>query len=372
MILIYLVLTLGCDALGPKSTQTKLETQAKTTSTSIMNNSRISIMTYNLENLFDTLDDPGKDDKTYLPSSKKQSKQHKSDCKKIPVHPWKMECLNMDWSPKIVTEKLKRIASVIKQVNGGKGPDILLLQEVENINILETLRKNHLQNLGYKKGILLEGPDSRGIDTAILTRLDLDRKPKLHIVPYKAESSKNRDSRLQKTRGILEAPLKLPNGQVLHVFAVHLHSAGKPTYVRIQGAKYLNELLKKVPKTHLAIAGGDFNINQTENSKAKIYEKILAPLWHTSHLVGCKNCRGSSYYHKKRQWSFLDALLFAKEDFDTNKHKGGWSLDKNSIKIANQNKYQNNKWGSPARFDPKSDIGVSDHWPVIAEIIYSK
>ena len=40
----------------------------------------ISVMTYNLENFFDTYDDPNKDDKAYLPLSVKQNPDHINAC----------------------------------------------------------------------------------------------------------------------------------------------------------------------------------------------------------------------------------------------------------------------------------------------------
>ena len=40
----------------------------------------ITVMSYNVENLFDSLDDPGKDDKAYLPYSLKQSEDHIEAC----------------------------------------------------------------------------------------------------------------------------------------------------------------------------------------------------------------------------------------------------------------------------------------------------
>ena len=51
----------------------------------------ISVMSYNVENLFDSLDDPGKDDKAYLPYSLKQNEDHKEACNKVRVEKWKNE-----------------------------------------------------------------------------------------------------------------------------------------------------------------------------------------------------------------------------------------------------------------------------------------
>lgn len=93
------------------------------------------LATWNVENFFDSVDDPLKDDSVFPPD--------------------------------IVNFKLSSIATVIKALN----PDLIALQEVENLQLLQKL--NDEGGLGYKNAILLEGNDPRGIDVALLTRLDV-------------------------------------------------------------------------------------------------------------------------------------------------------------------------------------------------------
>ena len=57
--------------------------------TKSVNVDQVSIMTFNVENLFDTAHDTGKKDYTFLPISKKKSKKHISGCKKIPRKKWR-------------------------------------------------------------------------------------------------------------------------------------------------------------------------------------------------------------------------------------------------------------------------------------------
>jgi len=97
--------------------------------------------------------------------------------------------------------------------------------------------------------------------------------------------------------------------------------------------------------------------------ESKLYSKDLAKEWRVSHLIACKKCKGTNYYHRKRSWSFLDALLFSKNFTKT------WKIDKSSITVFNSLDVQNNRYGSPAKFEMgKNPAGVSDHWPVLAEI----
>ncbi len=112
----------------------------------------LSIMTFNVENLFDARHDVEKDDRIYLPRELKTNANHIESCQRIRVQRWRDQCLYWDWSDTIVDQKLKVVAEVIKQVDGGRGPDIVALQEVENISILERLREQHLAGLGYHHG----------------------------------------------------------------------------------------------------------------------------------------------------------------------------------------------------------------------------
>ena len=140
----------------------------------------VTIMTFNVENLFDNHDDIGKVDETYLPIGAKQNRDHMDACNEIPVKRWRDDCLKLDWSDATLDHKLKVVADSIRQVNDGSGADIIALQEVENIEILERLRNDYLEDLGYLTGILVEGSDRRGIHVAFLSRLPLAYPPILH------------------------------------------------------------------------------------------------------------------------------------------------------------------------------------------------
>ena len=305
---------------------------------------RVRIMTYNVENLFDTKDDPKKDDETFLPILKKNKKIQKK-CKRSSKRHWVKECLETNWTSFKLDLKMQRLSKVIKAA----APDILILQEVENLNILKEFNKKYL---GFSNVILKEGPDRRGIDVAILSKLENTKNPRIHL--------QRKNNRVKATRGILEANLKLPNNETLTVFGLHFPSQGSPFKAREESVELLNKLVKT--KRNLALAGGDFNITQKES---RLYKNNLSKVWSVSHLVGCKKCKGTNYYHRNRSWSFLDALLFSKK-FENSKT---WSLDKSSIKVFNSLKIQKNRYGSPQKFEMgKHQTGVSDHFPVIAEI----
>ena len=86
----------------------------------------LSLMSYNVENLFDTEDDFLKDDKAFLPVTKKKHVYHIGACNKIEVKKWRDECLYLDWSEEAKTKKILNIAKVISSLNSD-GADLSLI-----------------------------------------------------------------------------------------------------------------------------------------------------------------------------------------------------------------------------------------------------
>ena len=101
--------------------------------------SGFTVATYNMYNLFDEFDDPGKDDEPEL------------------------------YPPELVELMLSKHAHAIKDIL--RLPDLVAVQEVENIAILERLTETEPIN-GIYGAVLVDGPDFRGIDVGLLYRLD--------------------------------------------------------------------------------------------------------------------------------------------------------------------------------------------------------
>lgn len=275
------------------------------------NPQRISMMTYNAENLFDAKHDNGKKD--------------------------------MEWNEFVVRRKLRAVADVILQVHG-RGPDILILQEIENSEILNRLVKDHLHRAGYISSILIEAQDPRGIDVAIVSRYPLASPARLHPIPGQA-------------RGILEAQLRLSSTEVVSVMAFHFPSQMHELAKRKIAIDKLAELISK---SHLpVIAAGDSNITRNE---AHLLDTFLRELGSVSHQLGCNDCRGTHYY--RGQWSFLDWIFFSESLVKR--------VIKSSIILPAWSDLQISRQGRPIRFNefcqrPRC-LGVSDHLPVLAEI----
>jgi endonuclease/exonuclease/phosphatase family metal-dependent hydrolase len=322
----------------------------------------VSIMTFNVENLFDNVDDPEKNDLTFLALSAKQAAGHRAACNEIDVDRWRDQCLNWDWSDDIIDHKLEVVASVILQVNDGRGPDIVALQEVENLGILERLRNEHLVAAGYAEAILIEGHDLRGIDVAFLTRLPLAAAPTLHRTDF----GDAEPARVADTRGILEATFELPDGSLLTGYAVHFPAPFQPTAMREAAYRHLNALRSALPSDRPAFAAGDFNTTSVENREKAMLERFVRPYWTVAHEVGCGGCPGTSYYAQRDDWSFLDMILWTPAR--NRGEKATWSLRADSVRIANEAPGQARPDGTPWRFEMPDGTGVSDHWPVVASI----
>lgn len=315
----------------------------------------ISIMNYNVENLFDNIHDENREDQTYLPLAKKQTLEHKALCEKLEPSWLKDECLNLDWSDEVVNAKLKNIAQIINSVDDG-GPDILILEEVENERILTRLNREFLSRSGYITQVLVEGPDKRGIDIALLSRLPLNGKPTLHQIPYVGENEED-VKWMARSRGILEVPLITPAGESLVVLGAHFPSQKNPRYWRKQAVNNLKGMIAGKEKKLMVIAGGDLNITSIEENETGFFKGILSQVALISHLDGCKSCAGTHNY--KNSWSFLDVLMFSKNMGPMG--TAPYFFAPESVQVITSS-------DRPRRFNVATKVGASDHFPLYARI----
>ena len=319
----------------------------------------VTVMTFNVQNLFDNVDDPGKDDKAYLPIAAKQNAAHVEACNEIDVDRWRDECLNLDWSDAAIDVKLDVLAASIRQVDDGRGADIIALQEVENAAILDRLRSEKLADLGYLPPVLIEGGDLRGIDVAFLSRLPLAGEAVLHPLELPEFPEREGD-----TRGVLQATFTLPGGALLTGFSIHFPAPFHPTAMRVAAYEHLAELRRALPADRHAFAAGDFNTTSAEDEREGLLDRYARPHWTLAHDIGCDDCNGSYFYHGDGRWSFLDMIFFA----PARGAKTTARIRGDSVTIANAYAAQRDENGFPKRFDSRNGEGVSDHWPMLVRI----
>ena len=193
-------------------------------------------MSYNVENLFDDVDN-GTEFRQYDPGAGK-------------------------WNTESFALRVDTIAEVVRKAVPG-GPDILLLQEIENENALRVLRDRGLAGMGYDHLVMV--PKRRlAANVAILSRLPVARVHTWQVGAF--ESSPVRD--------ILEIEIER-EGRILHLLDNHWKSktdGARQTEVSRQEAagvvaRRLREILAADPAADVVVAG-DFNESVDEYARA--------------------------------------------------------------------------------------------------------
>ena len=154
----------------------------------------IRLMFYNVENYFDTVDDPTTNDNDFTPEG------------------------SMRWTQSRYIEKRNNIFRVITNVGEWDSPALVGLCEIENRAVLDDLVKNTpLAKYPYRI-VHKESPDPRGIDVALFYRSDY-----LKCIAQQFIRVRFADNR-KRTRDILYATLCTAKGDTLHVFVSHFPS----------------------------------------------------------------------------------------------------------------------------------------------------
>ena len=143
---------------------------------------------YNVENLFDTVHDRGKNDQAFTPDGENA------------------------WTQDKYEKKLSNIASVIRAMSekNGRWHTLLGLAEVENDAVLKDLvARGEIVEAGYRF-VHEEGPDVRGIDCALLYRPSQFKVLETRTLPFDFKSKSGivfektpQEQREFKTRDVL-------------------------------------------------------------------------------------------------------------------------------------------------------------------------
>jgi hypothetical protein len=211
------------------------------------NNRIIPIAFYNVENFFDTQDDPNKDDDEFTPGG--------------PFH----------YTERIYQQKLHNIATVLSQLGTDKndnGPAIIGLAEVENDKVLSDLvTQPEIIERGYKF-IWFSGPDPRGITVALL--YDQKQFKLLNAKPIKVSLDNG-----EYTRDILFVTGTIA-GNTVHILVNHWPSRkgeDETESKRMIAAKVdrniIDSLLRNNPNANIVLMG-DLNDNPDNMSITKV------------------------------------------------------------------------------------------------------
>lgn len=363
--ILSLTLFIGCSKTSAEDK--KNPTPNNPTETVSINQLSVSVLAYNVENLFDTVHDEDREDWEYLPKAvRDQTPEAIEWCNKEAIN--KNACLNNDWNDDVLKEKIKRIVATILSAKD-KGPDVIMLEEVENLNVLTMLATElNTQTESRYTPVLIEGDDKRGIDVGLLTKKKV-LSASLHRIPFSDKArgmDQNQNLKNVNTRGILETVIELENGKKLHIFGGHFPSQRNPSIQRQEALAFLAKLVNQVPTSDLVLAGGDLNITKEEDSTLNLFSGLSDVGLAVSHLVGMKDHPGS-YYHQGA-WGFLDVFIFPNRAL--NSSKSDWSINLDSMAVKKSGSYQLNLQGTPLKFKPNIPHGVSDHLPIYLEMNY--
>ena len=210
---------------------------------------------YNLENLFDTYHDEGKNDYEYLPDGANQ------------------------WTEAKYAKKLHNMASVIRAMKDENKVwhALLGVSEIENRHVLEDLvSQPEIAEANYQI-VHYDGPDRRGVDVALLYRPNQFKVLESKSIPFdfnsSIEFSLNEEEKTQfRTRDILMVRGMLGN-EMFAVFVAHLPSriGGKGNDLRSRGGEIMYQesmrLMAEYPQIKI-VAMGDMNDNPTDPSMA--------------------------------------------------------------------------------------------------------
>ncbi|WP_062055828.1 endonuclease [Aquimarina longa] len=305
-----------------------------------------TIAFYNLENLFDTKDDPYTLDNDFLPDSEKQ------------------------WNRKRYEKKIVKLGTAISNIGFSKtrkAPVLVGVAEVENKSVLEDLiNSKHLKHKDY--GIVhYDSPDERGIDVGLLYQkkyFEVKNSEKITVLVN--NDNGDRDY----TRDILWITGNL-NDEEIHILINHWPSrrdgAELTAYKRIDAAEKNREIISQItaenPEAKIIVMG-DFNDDPSSQSVKKhlVQQDLFNPM---ERLL--TRYRGTTNY--RSQWNLFDQIIFSHNFHKYEKGKHSFSdaaiFDDDFLKI-----YRGRYKGNPFRtyIGKKYTGGYSDHFPVYVRL----
>lgn len=254
---------------------------------------------YNVENLFDTEDDPITFDDDRTPLGKDL------------------------WTIEKYQDKIKNIARVISEVGfetTNTAPAVIGLCEIENLQVLEDL-VNHPLLAKYNYSIVhYDSPDRRGIDVALLYQnslFSLEESQSRRLLLYELEDPSKRVF----TRDQLVVSGSL-NGEAIHLIVNHWPSRSggeaKTNYRREKAAalnkEIIDSLYQKSPHSKI-ISMGDFNDGPDNKSFKKVLKTsgdrntIGVQEMYNPMEVLAKKGKGSLAY--RDGWNLFDQILIS-------------------------------------------------------------
>ena len=285
----------------------------------------LTIISYNVENLFDCQHDTLKNDSSFLPDG---------------MH---------HWTYYRYQTKLDRIAQVIVNISGWESAEMVGLCEVENERCLRDLCYR-LKRFHYKF-VHYESADKRGIDVALLydsTKVKiLDSKP-LRV-----------DLQGDVTRDILYVEALVGNQDTLHAMVCHLPSKlggtaateGKRNAAKQVIQQQVDSILRMQSEAKIVVMG-DMNSEVKDDLQGM-----------SNMMIGCEK-EGKGTHKYKGIWSCLDQFYLSttlKTNANVIIFSPEWLLEEDTKYLD----YQPKRTYVGYRYHD----GYSDHLPIVLRVI---
>jgi endonuclease/exonuclease/phosphatase family metal-dependent hydrolase len=311
------------------------------------------VMFYNVENLFDTEDDPKKNDNEFTPKGFRS------------------------WTNKRYYAKLNNLAKVITSVGQWDTPALIGLCEVENDKVLKDLTAYSLLKKMEYRYILNESDDRRGIDVALLYQ-----RKQFKYLHHQAISIHFPDNRRKKTRDVLHVTGQVITGDTLDVFVCHFPSRrggaleSEPDRIYVASVvREKSDSLMRVRRNANILIMGDFNDEPSDRSISKTLKAKAIPsnpdkkdLYNLFLSIQETGTIGS--YKYGRQWNFLDQIIVSGNLLN---HNNRFHLLPKSVTIFQapflliEDKSYGGKRPKKTYHGRKYEGGYSDHLPVYVD-----
>lgn len=330
-----------------------------------------TVMFYNVENLFDTVNDTLKNDEEFLPEGDRR------------------------WTASRYYRKLNSIARAVAVAGEWELPSLIGLCEVENGEVLRDLAYGTLLSAGNYGIVHRDSPDPRGIDLALLYRRD-----RVSVSEVRSWLPESNDSIPVSTRNLLYVRVTV-SGDTLHLILCHLPSRRggvlaasglRGKMIRLAAGK-IDSVICSGGGRAAVIVMGDFNTApddpllhelagegqpcshaDAENSSGRNVEDI-ADHWSaglvnlSSDLAG----KGKGSYRYQGIWEMIDQVLVSPGLTDST---SVWRVVPGSFRVVdaqflltNDETYPGQK-PFPTYGGYRYTGGYSDHLPVTVKLVH--
>ncbi|MBD79940.1 MAG: endonuclease [Crocinitomicaceae bacterium] len=305
-----------------------------------LENQIVQIAFYNVENLFDTINEAGKNDGEYTPGGKKA------------------------WNTSRYYEKLDHLNQVLASIDSAGELVAFGVAEIENIKVLKDLvNTGFLKDRNYKI-VHQESPDFRGIDVAFLYNSKQIKVNNSQWINVDLQDSG------RTTRDILRADVTWKNEEItfyINHWPSRWGGKEKTNTKRIAASQALRnniDAMKEEERNNHLVIMGDFNDYPNNESMLKILKAdsletgaLYNATWpaHKNESIGSHNYKG--------HWGMLDQIVVSNSVVPF--------VDSVYVFKKNFMCYKNKKgeWlPSRTHAGPKYYGGYSDHLPVVLRL----